>query len=468
MNYIWTNWNRVTQDVSSKNYSSVRWKYWNSIIVSKSIVKTLFEIDINGTIIQSKEKQENEAKFNGIVKNLNRYQKSKILEDFSCPIWFSLINMKVNLQWLSWRHTFWFQWLIQHLVLTDKWPCWREFITVKSLNINKSIISSLDLLVEVGKSTEIEWSCHLERCDLYWKLWEIAIWSKWILLGTHATHELTSLIDMINETYNKWVKICQKENLITKKIENRVKDIWDSKALLDFISNEPIIMLQKIMKDYIIIYNNKISNSYNDYIKGLNKSLKKSIENNNKIGEFTKSCLKTNTINVVESIKDQETIEKEIDTISDKFQESIKTEHLISFDTPIKTRFRFKTDSLIKNEEIQMENMNKESKIWSLLIIKKDWEIWDIVIRRIDKSDINYFAKISSLSENAKFIDINKISKLEAKSKIVMADNLELTQSINYIEVELNLWIIKKDIEEYIQSSKGYIKEVLKDMINFL
>ena len=289
----------------------------------------------------------------------------------------------------------------------------------------------------------------------------------------HNTHELASISDMKDETYNEWIKISNDENLIANKIEENINKIEKSKELLDFISNEPLNFLQKLLKDHSSKYNNKINNSYNICTAKLKKNLKKAIENNNKIKQCAKLNSKISMVNAAELINDQILVEDELGLISDRFHNSIKNENLIAFDAHVNERFKIDANKLIENEEVQMENMDEESKIWSLHITKNDSDKWEIVIKRVDESDINYFAKIESLSENVTWKDLNKILKIKAKSEVKVLNSVKINLNENNkansdIEIKLNLWKISKDNEEYIESSRSSLKDLLQEFINNL
>ena len=295
--YFWRNWryfskvelikqNAAIQAPDEENNFKVEYKWLrcNQNSLEKNLEGLLFGIAINQSWELPEIKNSRlsiQSKWIQTLEELKETQKTKIMEELEWSIWLKLIDISTNLQWLKWKHKFWFYCLIKWLEAKSNCPYWNCEITVDTLGTNSNLVSTFNLMVEVEKEKGISCIVHNQKCDLYWKTWVDEVCLECILSDHHKAHDYAPLKIVINETKDQCKELSKADNSTKLLVKDQIKIIDQNNNILNKIVNkcfsEHYKALNKLKNKYI----SKINNIHSPYINQLTQNIKMLEQNQN-------------------------------------------------------------------------------------------------------------------------------------------------------------------------------------------
>ena len=239
---FWESWNKLSNLKQwAKNIKSsiiyVQCSKWNSSSRLDKYTKKIFGYNISQVKDQKRIQEDIELR----NKYFNKIQwKEEIMSELQCQIWFNLIDLDINLQWVSCTKIYWFDWLLDWMLQKSTCPNWRISLTKSSIHPNKEWKKFVEILkAESEKIKEPICIIHKIESNLYWIECNSCVWIEWVINKKHSFHTLIK-IDEILEQLNIKVEEELSQKSTVKSCLNTLRMINNHCDIAEVIINEVI------------------------------------------------------------------------------------------------------------------------------------------------------------------------------------------------------------------------------------
>ena len=423
--------------------------------------------------VSKKSRQLIQSNWTKILDELSEIQSQKIFNELRCPICLKLVDMTANLEWLNWKHIFCFYWLIKSLESKSSCPYCKSAITIDKLGTNSNLISTFNLMVEVEKSKRIPWEQHMQRWDIFWKLWKFNLWYLWILSDQHKSHELVSIESLQKETKDLWNELAKPENSIIPLIEKNFQHISSNRSIFGTIIKKWIEPYKSFIEIHSQEYNKITDEIHLPYINRLTQNIKNAKDNKKMIDSFAKKDLVHNLNKTLKSIEAQSQIKEDTLLASEQYKQSCSDGDFALVNPPISISFEIDMSTFKENNSIKAKPKLEETKYVSIELIKIESTDWGVQITKIDQANPDWFMKINFISQDFYQVkEQNCIEILDAHFKENYVNKLNLKEDkINLndkIEIEVSLWELTEELDSYFKSRKELIKNGIQNLLDSL
>ena len=450
------------------------WMRWGYIALEENLEPLLFGMEIDESWEPS---DKNNRRFNIQSKwiqeldELSETQKTKIMEELEWSIWLKLIDMSANLQWLKWKHLFWFYCLIKWLEAKSNCPYWNCEVTIDTLGTNTNLVSTFNLMIRSEKEKDSILKLHKQKWDLNLNGWNREIWDKCILPNELTQDDLDSLRIFIKHTYYDWGNLSMPDNSIKLFVENQIEHIEYNKDILNKIIHQWFEKHYQKFNELLKTYTFKIKRIHSLSINQLFRNIKISEQIQNKINKIAESEKISNLNDLVMTIKGRKDIEKDTFNIVKDYEHSCFNQEVPFIDPPIKKLFEINS-KYFKNEwRITMKLKIQDLKINEIFLEKVNLYAWDVYIKTDDIQDWEWFLLANIKKED--FISVDnqfEPSKLQQNGKLYLVNKIVFNghkmKPNDKITIELKFWQITDQLNSYIKKCEDSVTKNLQRIFN--
>ena len=454
--YAWNKWLLGTEE----NAENIKKAKFATILINKK-----YETD---DVKMKREKSQN--KYKEDLERLKSSSLEKISNEFEWSIWNDIVWLEANIQWTQWEKVFWFYWLIEWLKKCQNWPNWNRKILSNLIKFNSDIKRQLETWISICEEKEVICNIHNKSWDIFWKTWEGGICGKWVLLKTHAEHDLDLIEDVYKNNWNKIDELCTSNSSASSIKHAEILRLNDNKEINDMIIKDATNIFSEKLNIFKKELANLIKRITNHWISKVIKNIKEWEDLEREFNKFDSWKDKYKFIEINEKIKQNEFYTEETKSTINEIDDYIKQNKCADFRKSIVYKFCLETNLIVnKNETFSSKfDINDISIEWSFVSIENStWRIW---VQQNNDQHEDWYLKIA-LDENQAFSFKNKanIILVKSNSKInevnILVNISEFNAKAPKIYFIFYLWRIEKHIKEYIAHIKKSIADILKSII---
>ena len=463
-------WGKLTafidEDIKNKNGQKiVNWSKCNQPSLKERYEGKVFDIEID----VSKATKKREAKAKDKAHEFDSLDlDEEVKTSFECQIWCNYVDLVINLQWLSWSRTFWFDCLISWIHVESACPNCRHALTKSDIRPNKELMKMIGFLnIESRKLRNVLCNEHKIESTLFWITWVVFIWNKWIISNTHRDHKLSE-----NKNAIKLLQDKVGEELMDKRTSLLLLQSTAKKALFYELQNEWIweIALKPYYKKLDKIkmwFKDEISNIVKSKESILNYSINKRTSNEKLLNLFKETGEHKLIDQVSNALKEVNSSSYEAESSVQKFYQKIKKPELLIEDIFYKIPYEYAYSSQLRNKEFT-SIIDQDTKV-NLTINKNDQRIYaEIIINIKNKNNSEWLWRVEQKSNLFWSLTENFIVLVPPNKNSLKIGNLSFNGDFKFLDnnTKLDLFLLKVDkciLSHLEQTDKHIINELMLD-----